>query len=79
LKGRDIPLSARIVAVADVYDALTSKRVYKNAFTHEVARSILVKDAGTHFDPDVVAAFGAREQDFVDVQRQFAEFQSQAA
>jgi len=79
LKQRDIPLSARIVAVADVYDALTSKRVYKNAFTHEVARSILVKDAGTHFDPDIVAAFQAREQDFIEVQKRFAEFQSQAA
>ena len=72
-------MSARIVAVADVYDALTSKRVYKNAFTHEVARSILVKDAGTHFDPDIVAAFQAREQDFIEVQKRFAEFQSQAA
>jgi putative two-component system response regulator len=79
LKERDIPLCARIVAVADVYDALTSKRVYKNAFTHEVARSILVKDAGSHFDPDIVAAFEAREQDFIEIQTRFAESHAQAA
>jgi putative two-component system response regulator len=79
LRGADIPLCGRIVAVADVYDALTSKRVYKNAFTHEVARSILVKDAGTHFDPDVVAAFEAREHEFIDVQARFAEERATAA
>jgi putative two-component system response regulator len=57
LKGNMIPLSARIVALADVYDALTSKRVYKNAFTHEIATSIIEKDRGTHFDSDLVDAF----------------------
>jgi putative two-component system response regulator len=57
LKGEDIPLSARIVAVADVYDALTTKRVYKAAFTHEVAADIIYKSRGTHFDPDLVDAF----------------------
>ena len=57
LQGTDIPLAARIVAVADVYDALTSKRVYKGSFTHTVAREIILGDSGTHFDPDVVEAF----------------------
>jgi putative two-component system response regulator len=79
LKERDIPLSARIVAVADVYDALTSKRVYKNAFTHEVARSILIKDAGSHFDPDIVAAFESCEQQFIEIQTRLAESHAQAA
>ena len=57
LKGEEIPLSARIVAVADVYDALTTKRVYKPAFTHEAAAEILYKSRGSHFDPDLVDAF----------------------
>ena len=56
LKGAAIPLSARIVAVADVFDALTSKRPYKEAFSVERAVEIIHKDAGSHFDPDVVAA-----------------------
>lgn len=58
-KGSDIPLSARIVAVADVYDALTSKRVYKDAMSHEQACATINEGAGSHFDPDVVCAFNA--------------------
>ncbi len=57
LSGNDIPLAARIMAVADVYDALTSVRVYKAAYTHEQARTIIVRDSGKHFDPEIVAAF----------------------
>ncbi len=57
LTGRDIPLCGRIVALADVYDALTSRRVYKQAFAHDVARSMIFAEAGRHFDPEVVAAF----------------------
>ena len=57
LAGEQIPLCARIVAVADVYDALTSKRIYKRALAPEVAWPILLNEAGAHFDPDVVAAF----------------------
>lgn len=56
LKGTAIPLSARIVAVADVFDALTSKRPYKDAFSVETALGIIHKDAGSHFDPEVVEA-----------------------
>lgn len=73
LKGEAIPLCGRIVAVADVYDALTSKRVYKNAFTHEIARSIIVEGAGKHFDPDIVDAFLAIENEFVAITKQFGE------
>lgn len=56
-KGEQIPLSARIVAVADVYDALTSQRVYKPAMPHDRACEIINRDAGSHFDPAVVEAF----------------------
>ncbi|MFY9398219.1 MAG: HD domain-containing phosphohydrolase [Desulfomonilia bacterium] len=64
LKGFQIPLSARIVALADVYDALTSKRVYKDAYTHEEAKKIIIADRGKHFDPEVVDAFLAHESTF---------------
>ncbi len=57
LKKENINLPARIVAVADVYDALTSKRTYKEALTHEEAVAIIKRGKGTHFDPNVVDAF----------------------
>jgi len=57
LKDREIPLSARIVAIADVYDALISKRIYKPSLSHEIAVNIIAKEAGKHFDPDLVRAF----------------------
>jgi response regulator RpfG family c-di-GMP phosphodiesterase len=67
LKGDEIPLSARIVALADVYDALTSKRVYKEAFSHEDAIKIIVAERGKQFDPDVVDGFMARNKDFFQI------------
>jgi response regulator RpfG family c-di-GMP phosphodiesterase len=57
LAGDAIPLSARIVAVADVFDALTSKRPYKEAWPVDKALAMLDESAGRHFDPAVVAAF----------------------
>ena len=54
LKGEDIPLSGRIMAIADVYDALTSKRVYKDSMPPEKAFDIIVEGRGTHFDPDII-------------------------
>lgn len=57
LKGEEIPRTARILAVADVYDALTSTRSYRSAWTHERAVETIRTDAGTHFDPQVVDAF----------------------
>jgi putative nucleotidyltransferase with HDIG domain len=57
LAGEDIPLTARVLCVADVYDALTSVRSYKRAFTHEEAMEIMRQDAGTQFDPVLYAAF----------------------
>jgi putative two-component system response regulator len=73
-KGNEIPLCGRIVALADVYDALTTKRVYKPAFTHEKARDIITAGAGTHFDPAVVDAFLENEDEFFTVRRNFADF-----
>ena len=71
--GSDIPLCGRIVSLADVYDALTQKRVYKEALEHEVARAIILAGVGTHFDPDVVQAFLRTEQQFLDIRQRFAE------
>jgi len=64
LVEEEIPLSARIVSVADVYDALTSKRPYKRAMSHEESREIIVSGQGTQFDPDVVDAFLRHEDEF---------------
>ncbi len=64
LEGDKIPLSARITALADVYDALTSVRPYKKAFSHDKAMEIIIEDSGTHFDPEVVEAFKSQEQMF---------------
>ena len=63
-QGEAIPFAARIISVADVYDALRSRRPYKEPFTHAQARDIVVKGRGTHFDPAVVDAFVACESDF---------------
>ena len=57
LQGQNIPLSARIVALADVYDALTSKRPYKDEISHQETVAIIIEGRGRHFDPDIVDAF----------------------
>ena len=62
--GTEIPLPARIVALADVYDALTSKRPYKKAMPHSKVREIIIDGRGTHFDPQVVDAFLRCESEF---------------
>ena len=64
LAGEQIPLAARIVAVADVYDALSCRRVYKEALTHEQCVDIIAKASGTHFDPRIVEAFVQIEDRF---------------
>lgn len=64
LSGEDIPLSARLMAVADVYDALISARVYKPAFSHEKAAQIIKEGTGQHFDPAIVDAFIVVEPQF---------------
>ena len=71
-KGYDIPLSARIVTLSDVYDALVSKRVYKTAYSHDLAKSIIVDEKGNHFDPVIVETFLACENRFIDIYNQFS-------
>lgn len=73
LAGAAIPLAGRLVAVADVYDALTSRRVYKLAFAHERARQILVEGSGNHFDPILVDAFLQSEPAFLAIRDRFSE------
>ena len=73
LFGPDIPLAARIVALADVYDALRSARVYKTSQTHAQARETILAGSGRHFDPDIVGAFLATEERFEQVAKQLAE------
>jgi len=64
LAGEDIPLEGRIMAVADVYDALTTDRPYKQAISHDEAVKIIEKESGAHFDPKIVAAFLAVAKEF---------------
>ena len=64
LGGEDIPLEGRIMAIADVYDALVSERPYKKPLTHKDAVEIIKKDSGTHFDPKLVEAFLSVADDF---------------
>lgn len=73
LRGDDIPLCGRIVALADVYDALTSKRVYKSAYTHQMAVNIIAEQKGRQFDPRAVDAFIACQHEFLDFRSRFAE------
>jgi adenylate cyclase len=72
LKGEDIPLGGRLMALADVYDALISKRVYKDAMPHEEAVEIIRAGRGTHFDPDVVDAFLESREHFKIIASKYA-------
>lgn len=71
LKGDAIPVSARLMAVADVYDALISRRVYKPAFTHEQACATIVRGRGSHFDPDMADAFVELAGDFLRISQRY--------
>jgi adenylate cyclase len=73
LRGETIPLAGRLMAVADVYDALVTRRTYKDAFTHDEAREYIRGQSGAQFDPDVVAAFLAREGEFREIARRFSD------
>ncbi|MFT3784531.1 MAG: response regulator [Tepidisphaeraceae bacterium] len=73
LSGTDIPLAGRIVALSDVYDALTSNRPYKPAIEHLEVKRMIVEASGTHFDPDVVNAFLACEMEFVRILAEFGD------
>lgn len=71
LKGKNIPLVGRIIAIADVFDALTSKRPYKEAFSLEKSYEIIKEGRGTHFDPDVMDAFFASQEKLLAIKEKF--------
>lgn len=71
ISGKGIPLEARIVSICDVYDALTSKRVYKDAWGHEETMQLLRDGAGTQFDPDLVEVFLSRPKDLVEIRKRY--------
>ncbi|MDP6109964.1 MAG: HD domain-containing protein, partial [Rhodospirillales bacterium] len=73
LSGENIPVSGRLMAVADVYDALISKRVYKPAFSHDKAMEIILEGRGNHFDPDIVDALTDIEDTFKDIARVYSD------
>lgn len=73
IKGTDIALESRIVALADVFDALVSKRPYKKAFSDNTAYDIITKDSGSHFDPDVVDAFVDNYNKFISIHAQYTD------
>ena len=79
LAGDAIPMSARLMAVADVYDALISRRVYKAPFPHETAVGMITEGRGKHFDPDMVDAFLELEQEFKRVAAMFSDHPAAAA
>lgn len=71
LSGEEIPLAGRLMALADVYDALVSRRVYKRELSHESAVKLIQEGSGRQFDPDVVAAFIVRHEEFFRIAREF--------
>jgi len=73
LAGEEIPLSARLMALADVYDALISHRIYKEAMSHDEAAAIIEEGRGRHFDPDVVEAFRAVAGEFQAIAQRFGD------
>jgi putative two-component system response regulator len=73
LKGDDIPLSGRLMAIADVYDALISKRVYKPAFSHEKAIAIISEGGGSHFEQEIVDIFIKIADSFQETAREFSD------
>lgn len=76
LKGDDIPLEGRIVALADVFDALSSKRVYKEAWSLDKVYNLVDQSNGTHFDPDVVTALYAGQEEILDIYHQYRDSES---
>ncbi|MCX5911300.1 MAG: CHASE2 domain-containing protein [Deltaproteobacteria bacterium] len=73
LGGERIPVSGRLMALADAYDAMTSKRIYKSAISHEKAMEIILGEKERHFDPDVVDAFVESKEEFQEIARRYAD------
>lgn len=79
LSGDAIPVSARLMAVADVYDALISKRIYKEGMPHEQAAGIIIEGRGQHFDPDIVDAFVTIQGEFMAIAQRFSDSDAEIA
>lgn len=79
LKGQDIPISGRLMAISDVYDALISKRVYKPPYSHKVARQIIEEGRGSHFDPALVDLFLEVDEEFVTYALKYADHDEERA
>ena len=79
LVGDAIPIPARLMALADVYDALISKRVYKDGMSHERAVALIVEGRGQHFDPDVVDAFLCLGEEFQHIARCYSDSDEELA
>ena len=73
IRGDDIPVSARLMALADVYDALISRRVYKEGMSHEQAVQIIEEGRDAHFDPDLVDAFVVIQEQFREIALRYAD------
>ncbi|MCL2022420.1 MAG: two-component system response regulator [Betaproteobacteria bacterium] len=73
LSGDDIPISARLMALADVYDAMASRRIYKSGMSHDVVRDTIIQGRMRHFDSDVVDAFLAEEDKFLEIFTHFSD------
>ena len=71
MKGDEIPVAARIMTLADIYDAMTSKRCYKEAFPHEKVKKIILEEKGEHLDPRVVDAFLRQEDIMLTIRERF--------
>jgi putative two-component system response regulator len=73
LSGDNIPIAARLMAIADVYDALISRRVYKESMPHEKAVLIMIEGRDSHFDPDMLDAFLSIQEEFETIAKRFSD------
>lgn len=79
LRGDEIPIPARLMAVADVYDAYVSRRIYKAPRPHEEAVALILAGSGSHFDPDVVEAFNCQQAEFHAIAKRYADDDAELA
>ncbi len=79
IKGKDIPISGRIVAIADTFDALTSKRPYKDPYPAEVTRDILIKERGEQFDPEILDIFISNFDTFLNIRKKSGRYDEESS
>ncbi|MEA4973784.1 MAG: HD domain-containing protein [Candidatus Metalachnospira sp.] len=78
LSGEDIPLSARIMAIVDVYDALRTKRVYKDAYSHDQSINMIKQEEGTHFDPSICKVFFENQDEIKNIYEKLISYEANA-